>query len=86
MALQNYNMNDILLAVVGITGAFSALCLTIQKSKCKKLKICFGCINCDRDTQAIVEEERLRITGHKGTTPRPTIQPEPETESIFAQT
>lgn len=72
MSLQNYEMNDLLLVVVGVAGALGTLCLAIQKSKCKDINICFGMFSCSRDTKAIIEQERLEKTGHSGNTPRPT--------------
>lgn len=71
MSLQNYEMNDILLVIVGVASALSGLCLAIQKSKCKDISVCFGMFSCSRDTKAIIEEERLEKTGHTGSTPRP---------------
>jgi len=61
MALQNYEMNDLLLVVVGISGAMATLCLAIQKSKCSKISCLYGCFICDRDTKSIIDEEKLKL-------------------------
>jgi len=79
-SMDDYSIDQLMLFVVGVAGAVGALCLSIQKSKCKKLKLCCGLVDCDRDTQAIIEEERLRMTGHTGTTPPPTPTPKPNEE------
>ena len=31
-----------------------------QKSKCRNLKICWGCVVCDRAVDAVIEEEELQ--------------------------
>jgi len=80
MSLQNYEMNDLLLVVVGIAGALSALCISINKSRCKHIKVCFGCLDCDRNTESIIQEKRLEMGRPSGLTPRPLptlIEPEP---------
>lgn len=86
MALQNYEMNDLLLVVVGIAGALGGLCLSIQHSKCKKINICFGLFHCDRDVQAVIDEEKLRLG--KTISPRKppvleSMEPEPENEVLI---
>lgn len=68
-AMDDFSIDQLMLFVVGVAGAAGALCLSIQKSKCKKLKLCCGLIDCDRDVAAIIEEERLHMTGHTGNTP-----------------
>ena len=70
--MEDFNINELMLFIVGVLGAFGGLCVIIQKSKCKTIKCCgFGC---DRDTRAIIEEEKLergiKITPRKDT-PKP---------------
>ncbi len=73
--LQDFNINELMLFIVGVLGALGGLCVIIQKSKCKTLDIC--CIKCVRDTELILKEEKLE----KGlpTTPKPK---EPKLELI----
>ena len=74
MSLQNYEMNDILLVVAGCTAALTTLLLASQKSKCSKVKLCCGLMDCDRDVKAVVQTELLEkrgIIGPTGTTPKP---------------
>lgn len=65
--LQDFNINELMLFIIGVLGAVGGLCLIIQKSKCKTLDIC--CIKCVRDTDLIKFEDKLE----KGlpTTPKP---------------
>ena len=58
-AMDDFSIDQLMLFVVGVAGAAGALCLSIQKSKCKKLKLCCGLIDCDRDVSAIIEEEKI---------------------------
>ena len=80
-AMDDYSIDQLMLFIVGVAGAAGALCLSIQKSKCKKLKLCCGLVDCDRDTQAIIEEEKLALG--RLPTPRKELnlelkEPEPE--------
>ena len=87
MSMDDFSIDQLMLFCVGVAGATGALCLSIQKSKCKKLKLCCGLIDCDRDIQAIIEEEKIAL-GHMPT-PRKEIKldletgvtPEPEPET-----
>ena len=47
MSLDSFNMNDLLLLIVGVSGATATLCLAVQKSKCKTISICYGCFKAD---------------------------------------
>ena len=85
--MEDYSIDQLMLFIVGVAGATGALCLSIQKSKCKKLKLCCGLVDCDRDTQAIIEEEKLKLGRLSGNTPSadampprppPAQEPEPE--------
>ena len=67
--MDDFSIDQLMLFVVGALGAMGALCLIIQKSKCKSC--CWGCIV--RDVDAIVAEERLAVTGHTGHTPRSSL-------------
>ena len=61
MSLESFNMNDLLLLIVGVSGATATLCLAIQKSKCKNISILYGCFKCDRDTDLILKQEALEL-------------------------
>lgn len=57
--LHDFNINELMLFVVGVLGSLGGLCLIIQHSKCKTLDIC--CIKIVRDVDAVIEEEKLRL-------------------------
>tara|TARA_R100000541_G_scaffold38843_1_gene46693 strand:+ start:1091 stop:1354 length:264 start_codon:yes stop_codon:yes gene_type:complete len=81
--MEDFSIDQLMLFIVGVAGATGGLCLSIQKSKCKKLKLCCGLIDCDRDTQAIIEEEKLALG--RMPTPRKEIKlemEEPEPQDI----
>jgi len=88
--LQDFTMEELMLFIIGVLGALGGFMLVLQKSKCES--ICWGC--CKRDVKAVIEEERLQMTGHTGATPRKPFlikenkeldlkleEPEPEPES-----
>tara|TARA_R100001086_G_scaffold249628_1_gene190025 strand:+ start:50 stop:304 length:255 start_codon:yes stop_codon:yes gene_type:complete len=78
--MADFTLEELMLFIIGVTGALGGLLLTLQKSKCKS--ICWGC--CERDVDAVIKEEKLEMTGHTGETPRLTElklnEPEPEGE------
>ena len=64
--MADFTMEELMLFVIGVLGALGGFMVILQKSKCES--ICWGC--CKRDVKAVIEEEKLQITGHTGTTPR----------------
>ena len=57
MTLTSFNIIELSTASGTILAAVAMLLAQTQKSKCKNLKICWGCIVCDRTVDAIIEEE-----------------------------
>jgi hypothetical protein len=92
--MNDFTIDQLMLFIGGVLGSLGALLLVIQKSKCEEINCC--CLKCKRNVQAIIEEERLQITGHTGNTPEPRrserlkqkelkLEPvEPEPENIYA--
>lgn len=66
--LADFNINELMLFIVGVLGAIGGFMVILQKSKCEEVSCC--CMKCKRDVKAIIEEEKLQMTGHTGTTPR----------------
>tara|TARA_R110000737_G_scaffold1122_1_gene3318 strand:+ start:657 stop:917 length:261 start_codon:yes stop_codon:yes gene_type:complete len=67
-AMDDFSIDQLMLFIGGILGSIGALLLVIQKSKCEEVNCC--CLKCKRNVQAIIDEERLKLTGHTGQTPR----------------
>jgi len=65
--MNDFNINELMLFIVGVLGALGGLCVILQKSKCKKISICG--MGCERDVSAVIAEEKLAMTGHTGLTP-----------------
>ena len=77
--LHDFTMEELMLFIIGVLGALGAFMLILQKSKCES--VCWGC--CKRNVEAVIEEERLKMTGHTGNTPRDTPTTlEPEAEDV----
>lgn len=79
--MADFTMEELMLFIIGVTGALGGLMLTLQKSKCES--ICWGCFK--RDVSAVIAEEKLEMTGHTGETPRIStdnlkLEKEPEVE------
>jgi len=54
--MDNYTIGELSIGVVSIIGAISTFCLIMFKSKCLSLKLCWGCIDLERDKKAIQME------------------------------
>ena len=67
--MEDFTIDQLMLFIGGVLGSLGALLLVIQKSKCEQINCC--CFSCKRNVQAIIEEERLQLTGHTGNTPEP---------------
>lgn len=57
MTLTSFNIIELSTFVCSVVGAIAMLLGQTQKSKCKNLRCCWGCIVCDRTVDAIIEEE-----------------------------
>jgi len=57
MTLTSFNIIELSTASGTILAAVAMLLAQTQKSKCKNLKCCWGCIVCDRTVDAFIEEE-----------------------------
>ena len=57
MTLTSFNIIELSTFCVSVLGGVAMLLAQTQKSKCKNLKICWGCVVCDRTVDAIIEEE-----------------------------
>ena len=59
------------LSIVGVLGATMGLIFTaINKSKCSNIKLCWGCFECIRNTEAEVELEEVKIEAGIPDTPK----------------
>ena len=54
--MDNYTIGELSIGVVSIIGAIGGCCLIMFKSKCLSLRLCWGCINLERDKKAIQME------------------------------
>lgn len=95
MTMENYSIDQLMLFIGGCAAALTTLLLATQKSKCSKVKLCCGLMDCDRDVKAVVQTEQLAINGkivNSGLTPIPRVspvvplnlelkEPEPETDN-----
>tara|TARA_R110000822_G_scaffold247019_1_gene375096 strand:+ start:131 stop:373 length:243 start_codon:yes stop_codon:yes gene_type:complete len=76
--LQDFTIEELMIFTVSFFAGFGACATIILKtcfrSKCKTIKLC--CLKCERDTQAVIEEEKLEL----GKIPTPRKNKEPETE------
>ena len=68
--LADFNINELMLFIVGVLGAVGAFMLILQKSKCEEVNCC--CFKCKRDVKAIIEEEKLAL-GRMPTPRKPSL-------------
>ena len=58
--MDPYTIGELSIGIVSITGAIGGCCLIMFKSKCLSLRLCWGCIDLERDKKAIqMEVERM---------------------------
>jgi len=60
MSLGEFNLAELGVFVVSCCGAMGMCIRQIQHSRCKKLNICCGAINCDRDVETEEVEVEVR--------------------------
>jgi len=46
--LQDFNINELMLFIVGVLGSLGGLCVIIQKSKCEEVNCC--CLKCKKQS------------------------------------
>lgn len=66
--LDEFNLTELGVFIAGVCASLGALLVIVQKSKCKRISCC--CAKCERDVDAVIQEEKLQKTGHTGATPR----------------
>ena len=78
--LEDFDLNELMLFIVGVVGALGGLIAITQKSKCESC--CWGCMK--RDVNAVIADEKIQATGHSGLTPRldEVSEPEPAGDGI----
>ena len=67
--MADFTMEELMLFCIGVLGALGGFMIILQKSKCES--ICWGC--CTRNVDAVIQEEKLQMTGHTGETPKPYL-------------
>ena len=75
--MEEYNINELMLFIVGVVSAVGGLLLIIQRSKCEEIK-CL-CWQCKRNIKAVIDSEKMRLG--RPITPKPRIVNEPEPEA-----
>ena len=69
MTLTSFNIIELSTFCVSVLGGVAMLLAQTQKSKCKNLKICWGCVVCDRkidDIPAEVEQVNTEVDLEEG--------------------
>ena len=68
MSMDDYSIDQLMLFIGGVASSVVLILLACQKSKCEEI----GCCGCriKRNVDAIIQEEKLKLTGHTGETPR----------------
>jgi len=80
--LDEFNLTELGVFIAGTLASCGGLLLIIQKSKCES--ICWGL--CKRNVDAVIQQERLELTGHTGKSPKKEdkelkLELEPEVEN-----
>ena len=57
MTLTAFNITELGVFTATVLGGVAMVLKTLQQSKCKKIRLCGGCVNCDREVLPIPDEE-----------------------------
>lgn len=76
--LEDYNLGDAMIFVVAVMSSCGLLLGVIFKSKCKKIRLCCGLVDCIRDTEAIAQLEKEEIELKEKQLKNRNLEPEPE--------
>ena len=62
--MYDYSIDQLMLFIGGVASSVVLVLLACQKSKCEEI----GCCGCKirRNVEAIIQEEKLKMTGHTG--------------------
>jgi hypothetical protein len=66
--LDEFNLTELGVFIAGVFASLSAFMVVLFRSKCETINCC--CFKCKRNVQAIIDEERLQMTGHTGRSPK----------------
>ncbi len=66
--MESYNLSEMGVFIGICSSALIGVILATQKSKCEEISCCG--LKCKRNIQAVIEAEKLELTGHTGSTPR----------------
>ena len=76
--MKEFNINELMLFIVGVVSALGGLCLIVQRSKCEDIDLCF--LKCKRNVKAVIDSEKIKSGIAIPPTPVPRAsEPEPET-------
>ena len=64
--LDEFNLTELGVFIAGVFASCGGFMLILQRSKCQS--VCWGL--CRRDVDAVVQSERLELTGHTGKSPK----------------
>jgi len=78
--LEDYNLGDAMIFVVAVMSSCGILLGVVFKSKCKKIRLCYGLVDCVRDTEAIaqLEKEEIQFKEKQLTNRNRNFEPEAE--------
>jgi len=68
MSMANFNMSELGIFIGVCSSALVAIVIATQKSKCSKISCCG--FKCERRVDLVIAEEKLKMTGNSGLTPR----------------
>jgi hypothetical protein len=55
--METFTITELSYAFIAMSGGLGALLMIVWKSRCKTVKLCYGCVKCDRE---VLKEENFR--------------------------
>ena len=87
--LADFTLEELMLFIIGVSGALGGLLAVLFKSKCETIDCC--CIKCKRNVDAIIEEEKLKLNQMNEKAKKEirnsvnNIEPQPEPENSLIE-
>lgn len=81
MQLDKFNLTELGVFIAGVCASISGLFVVLFRSKCETITCC--CMSCKRNVEAVIQDERLQMTGHANSPKDLNLElKEPEAEIV----
>lgn len=69
-----YSGESVVLVIGALTACMGAFCFGMRLSRCRRINLCFGACQCERDVET-AEEIQLELNNQNNRVPKASVQP-----------